>query len=120
MHDIATEIAALDGMATGELAERYGELHRQPCRTHCHAATVRGKPQVFIVRRTACSTSTSDAPSCRARRAWLCVAVINPAPMEIPSLINSQVFRSSGPFLSTIRAIASWESAMSGNLFVNR
>jgi hypothetical protein len=30
--DIAAELAALDGMATSELAERYAELHGQPCR----------------------------------------------------------------------------------------
>jgi hypothetical protein len=30
MHDIATEIAALDGMATGDLAGRYAELHGPP------------------------------------------------------------------------------------------
>jgi len=33
MNDIAAEIAALDQMVTGDLAERYAELHGQPCRT---------------------------------------------------------------------------------------
>lgn len=33
MQDVATELAALDHMSTGELAERYRELHGQPCRT---------------------------------------------------------------------------------------
>ena len=33
MHDIATEMAALDRMSTGDLAGRYEELHGQPCRT---------------------------------------------------------------------------------------
>ena len=41
MNDIATEIAALDGMATGELAERYAELHGQPCRTRHRAYLIR-------------------------------------------------------------------------------
>lgn len=33
MQDVATELAALDRMSTGQLAERYRELHGQPCRT---------------------------------------------------------------------------------------
>ena len=41
MNDIATEIAALDGLATGELAERYAELHGQPCRTRHRAYLIR-------------------------------------------------------------------------------
>jgi len=34
MDDIAAEIAALDQMSTGDLAERYAELHGQRHRTH--------------------------------------------------------------------------------------
>jgi hypothetical protein len=41
MDDIATEIAALDQMSTGDLAERYAELHGQPCRTHHRAYLIR-------------------------------------------------------------------------------
>ena len=41
MNDIATEMAALDGMTTGELAERYAELHGQPCRTRHRAYLIR-------------------------------------------------------------------------------
>ena len=41
MNDIATEIAALDELATGELAERYAELHGQPCRTRHRAYLIR-------------------------------------------------------------------------------
>lgn len=41
MHEIATEIAALDQMATGDLAERYTELHGQPCRTRHRAYLIR-------------------------------------------------------------------------------
>ena len=41
MNDIATEIAALDGMAMYELAERYAELHGQPCRTRHRAYLIR-------------------------------------------------------------------------------
>ncbi len=41
MHDIATEIAALDQMTTGDLAERYAELHGQPCRTRHRAYLLR-------------------------------------------------------------------------------
>jgi len=41
MDDIATEIAALDELATGELAERYAELHGQPCRTRHRAYLIR-------------------------------------------------------------------------------
>ena len=41
MTDIATELAALDGMPTSELAERYEELHGQPCRTRHRAYLIR-------------------------------------------------------------------------------
>jgi hypothetical protein len=41
MDDIATEIAALDQISTGDLAERYAELHGQPCRTHHRAYLIR-------------------------------------------------------------------------------
>ena len=41
MNDIAAEIAALDQMATGDLAERYAELHGQPCRTRHRAYLIR-------------------------------------------------------------------------------
>ena len=41
MHDIAAEIAALDRLSTGDLAERYAELHGQPCRTHHRAYLIR-------------------------------------------------------------------------------
>ena len=41
MNDIATEMAALDGMTTGELADRYAELHGQPCRTRHRAYLIR-------------------------------------------------------------------------------
>ena len=41
MPDIATQIAALDGLSTGELAERYRELHDQPCRTRHRAYLIR-------------------------------------------------------------------------------
>ena len=41
MNDIAAEIAALGQMTTGELAERYTELHGQPCRTRHRAYLVR-------------------------------------------------------------------------------
>jgi len=41
MNDVATEMAALDGMTTGELAERYAELHGQPCRTRHRAYLIR-------------------------------------------------------------------------------
>ncbi len=41
MHDIATQLAALDGMTTGELADLYRELHGQPCRTRHRAYLVR-------------------------------------------------------------------------------
>ena len=34
MNDIATEMAALDRMSTGDLVGRYAELHGQPGRTH--------------------------------------------------------------------------------------
>ena len=37
MNDIAAEIATMDRMTTGDLAERYAKLHGQPCRT-CHRA----------------------------------------------------------------------------------
>lgn len=33
MQDAATELAALDRMSTGDLAERYRQLYGQPCRT---------------------------------------------------------------------------------------
>jgi len=41
MHDIATAIAALGQMSTGGLAERYAELHGQPCRTRHRAYLIR-------------------------------------------------------------------------------
>ena len=41
MQDVATELAALDHMSTGELAERYRELHGQPCRTRHKAYLIR-------------------------------------------------------------------------------
>jgi hypothetical protein len=41
MTDIAAEIAALDEMATGELAERYQKLHGRPCRTRHRAYLIR-------------------------------------------------------------------------------
>ncbi len=41
MHDLATELAALDRMTTGDLAERYAELHGQPCRTRHRAYLIR-------------------------------------------------------------------------------
>ena len=41
MTDIATELAALDRMTTGDLAERYAELHGQPCRTRHRAYLLR-------------------------------------------------------------------------------
>ncbi len=41
MHDIAAEIAALDRLSTGDLAERYTELHGQPCRTRHRAYLIR-------------------------------------------------------------------------------
>lgn len=41
MSDIAAELAALDKMSTGELAERYAELHGQPCRTRHRAYLIR-------------------------------------------------------------------------------
>ena len=41
MNAIATEMAALDGMTTGELAHRYAELHGQPCRTRHRAYLIR-------------------------------------------------------------------------------
>lgn len=41
MHEIAAQIAALDGMTTGELAEQYEELHGQPCRTRHRAYLIR-------------------------------------------------------------------------------
>ncbi len=31
MHNIAAELATLDRLSTGDLAERYAELHGQPC-----------------------------------------------------------------------------------------
>ena len=41
MQDTATQIAALDGMTTGELADLYRELHGQPCRTRHRAYLIR-------------------------------------------------------------------------------
>ena len=41
VQDIAAKIAGLDGMSTGELAERYRELHGQPCRTRHRAYLIR-------------------------------------------------------------------------------
>ena len=41
MHEIAAEFAALDQMSTGDLAERYAELHGQPCRTRHRAYLIR-------------------------------------------------------------------------------
>ena len=41
MNDIATKITALDRMTTGDLAERYAELHGQPCRTRHRAYLIR-------------------------------------------------------------------------------
>ncbi|MBN2583227.1 MAG: DUF2924 domain-containing protein [Planctomycetes bacterium] len=41
MHEIAAQLAALDGMTTGELAERYETLHGQPCRTRHRAYLIR-------------------------------------------------------------------------------
>lgn len=41
MHDLATELDALDQMSTGELAKRYEELHGQPCRTRHRTYLIR-------------------------------------------------------------------------------
>ena len=41
MNDVATELVALDRMSTGDLAERYAELHGQPCRTRHRAYLIR-------------------------------------------------------------------------------
>ena len=41
MPDIGNQIAALDRMTTGNLAERYKELHGQPCRTRHRAYLIR-------------------------------------------------------------------------------
>lgn len=41
MSDIAVELAALDEMSTGDLAERYAALHGQPCRTRHRAYRIR-------------------------------------------------------------------------------
>ena len=41
MQDIATQLAALDDMTTGELADLYRELHGQPCRTRHRAYLTR-------------------------------------------------------------------------------
>jgi len=41
MQDIATQLAALDDMTTGELADLYRELHGQPCRTRHRAYLIR-------------------------------------------------------------------------------
>jgi len=43
-HDIAAEIAALDGMATGDLAERYVEVFGEP---------VRSRHRQYLIRRIA-------------------------------------------------------------------
>ena len=37
MNDVTTEMAALDGMTTGELATQYEELHGWQCRTRHRA-----------------------------------------------------------------------------------
>lgn len=39
--DIETQLAALDDMTTGELADLYRELHGQPCRTRHRAYLIR-------------------------------------------------------------------------------
>jgi hypothetical protein len=39
--DIEAELDALDKMTTGDLAERYAELHGQPCRTRHRAYLIR-------------------------------------------------------------------------------
>jgi Protein of unknown function (DUF2924) len=39
--DIAAQIEALQGMTTGELAEKYESLHGQPCRTRHKAYLIR-------------------------------------------------------------------------------
>ena len=41
MNKSATEITALDRMTTSDLAERYAELHGQPCRTRHRAYLIR-------------------------------------------------------------------------------
>ena len=41
MQDVGNQIAALDRMTTGDLAERYKELHGQPCRTRHRAYLIR-------------------------------------------------------------------------------
>lgn len=41
MQDTATQLAALDEMTTGELADLYRELHGQPCRTRHRAYLIR-------------------------------------------------------------------------------
>ncbi len=41
MHDIATQLADLDRMTTGDLADLYRELHGQPCRTRHRAYLIR-------------------------------------------------------------------------------
>src|SRR5690348_7434393 len=41
MIDVATELATLDQLSTGELAERYRELHGQPCRTRHRGYLIR-------------------------------------------------------------------------------
>jgi hypothetical protein len=41
MQDVGTQIAGLDRMTTGELAEQYQELHGQPCRTRQRAYLIR-------------------------------------------------------------------------------
>lgn len=41
MRSIDTEIATLDRLSTGDLAQRYAELHGQPCRTRHRAYLIR-------------------------------------------------------------------------------
>ena len=41
MQDIATQLAALDDMTTGELGDLYRELHGQPCRSRHRAYLIR-------------------------------------------------------------------------------
>jgi hypothetical protein len=41
MNEIATQIAALGQMTTGELAKRYAQLHGQSCRTRHRAYLIR-------------------------------------------------------------------------------
>ena len=41
MHEVGNQIATLDRLSTGDLAERYRELHGQPCRTRHRAYLIR-------------------------------------------------------------------------------